>query len=94
MTSRRLAGRPARRRPRAWSRSARSTATRVPPTSGVANLVAFIATAGRFWPFVLISGGVLMLVAGLRPRRPLPPEPDPYRAGEAPLAARVDDRDR
>ena len=32
-----------------------------------------------------------MLVAGLRPRRPLPPEPDPYRAGEAPLAARADD---
>ena len=32
-----------------------------------------------------------MLVAGLRPRRPLPPEPDPYRAGEAPLAARVDE---
>ena len=32
-----------------------------------------------------------MLVAGLRPRRPLPPEPDPYRAGEAPLAARAED---
>jgi hypothetical protein len=31
-----------------------------------------------------------MLAAGLRPRRPLPPEPDPYRAGEAPLAARAD----
>ena len=65
-----------------------------PAYLGVANLVAFIATAGRFWPFVLVTGGVLMLVAGLRPRRPLPPEPDPYRAGEAPLAARVDDRDR
>jgi hypothetical protein len=32
-----------------------------------------------------------MLGAGLRPRRPLPPEPHPYRAGEAPLAARTDD---
>ncbi len=62
-----------------------------PAYLGVANLVAFIGTAGKFWPFVLVTGGVLMLVAGLRPRRPLPPEPDPYRAGEAPLAARVDD---
>ena len=32
-----------------------------------------------------------MLLAGLRPRRPLPPEPDAYRAGEAPLAARADE---
>jgi hypothetical protein len=31
-----------------------------------------------------------MLAAGLRPRSPLPPEPVPYRAGEAPLAARAD----
>ena len=57
---------------------------------GVLNLIAFIAVAGRFWPVVLVAGGVMMLAAGLRPRRPLPPEPDPYRAGEAPLAARVD----
>ena len=34
-----------------------------------------------------------MLVAGLRPRSPLPPEPAPYRAGEAPLAARAEDED-
>lgn len=58
---------------------------------GVVNLVAFIATAGVLWPLLLIAVGVLMLGAGLRPRRPLPPEPDPYRAGEAPLAARVDE---
>ena len=57
---------------------------------GVLNLIAFIAVAGRFWPVVLVAAGAIMLAAGLRPRRPLPPEPDPYRAGEAPLAARVD----
>ena len=34
-----------------------------------------------------------MLAAGLRPRRPLPPEPAPYRAGEAPLAARADEEE-
>jgi hypothetical protein len=28
------------------------------------------------------------MVAGLRPRQPLPPEPDAYRAGDAPLASR------
>ena len=31
------------------------------------------------------------MLAGLRPRAPLPPEPDPYRAGEQPLAARADE---
>ena len=45
----------------------------------------------RWWPLVLLAGGIAMLAAGLRPRRPLPPEPDPYRAGEAPLAARADE---
>ena len=29
--------------------------------------------------------------AGLRPREPLPPEPDAYRAGEQPLASRTAD---
>jgi hypothetical protein len=40
---------------------------------------------------VLLAAGILMLAAGLRPRAPLPPEPSPYRAGEAPLASRADD---
>ena len=31
------------------------------------------------------------MAAGLRPREPLPPEPDAYRAGEQPLASRTAD---
>jgi hypothetical protein len=67
-----------------------------PAYLGVVNLVLFIVVAEDdddlyWWPIILLAGGVAMLAAGLRPRRPLPPEPDPYRAGEAPLAARVDD---
>lgn len=66
-----------------------------PAYLGVVNLILFIVAAARgetlfIWPLLLLAGGVLMLGAGLRPRRPLPPEPDPYRAGEAPLAARVE----
>ncbi len=62
---------------------------------GVLNLILFIVAAGgadktlRWWPLFLLIGGGAMLISGLRPRRPLPPEPDPYRAGEAPLAARA-----
>ena len=66
-----------------------------PAYVGVINLLAFIASAASgttlyVWPLFLLVGGVIMLAAGLRPRRPLPPEPDPYRAGEAPLAARAE----
>ena len=67
-----------------------------PAYLGVLNLILFIiaATGGGetlLWaPLLLIGGGTLMLATGLRPRRPLPPEPNPYRAGEAPLAARAD----
>lgn len=66
-----------------------------PAYLGVVNLILFIVAAARgetlfIWPLILLAGGLLMLGAGLRPRRPLPPEPDPYRAGEAPLAARVE----
>ena len=67
-----------------------------PAYLGVVNLVLFILVAEDdddlfWWPLILLAGGIAMLAAGLRPRRPLPPEPDPYRAGEAPLAARVDE---
>jgi len=66
-----------------------------PAYVGVANLLLFIAAAASgttlwVWPLFLLAGGAIMLLAGLRPRRPLPPEPDPYRAGEAPLAARAE----
>jgi hypothetical protein len=67
-----------------------------PAYLGVMNLILFIL-AGRFgstllwWPLILLVAGAFMIGAGLRPRRPLPPEPAPYRAGEAPLAARARD---
>jgi peptidoglycan/LPS O-acetylase OafA/YrhL len=69
-----------------------------PAYLGVVNLGLFIVVAADsddgtlfWWPLVLIAIGAAMLLAGLRPRRPLPPEPAPYRAGEAPLAARADE---
>jgi hypothetical protein len=69
-----------------------------PAYLGVVNLILFIVVVGNspdetlyWWPLVLLLGGVLMLGAGLRPRSELPPEPVPYRAGEAPLAARADE---
>ena len=65
---------------------------------GVANLAAFIVVVAispdqtlLWWPLLLILLGLGALFAGLRPRSPLPPEPDPYRAGEQPLAARADE---
>jgi hypothetical protein len=71
-----------------------------PAYLGVVNLILFILVVGGgdnrtlyWWPLVLIAGGAIMLVAGLRPRSPLPPEPMPYRAGEAPLAARADEEE-
>ena len=71
-----------------------------PAYLGVLNLALFVIEVAQdgddtlfWWPLVLLTIGAAMLVAGLRPRRPLPPEPDPYRAGEAPLAARVDEDD-
>jgi hypothetical protein len=69
-----------------------------PAWIGVANLAAFVFAVGLdgtdtlyFWPALLLLVGVAMLGAGLRPRQPLPPEPDAYRAGEQPLAARTAD---
>jgi hypothetical protein len=71
-----------------------------PAYLGVLNLGLFVASAGLggreslyWWPLALLAVGGFMLLAGLRPRRPLPPEPRAYRAGEAPLAARAADDD-
>jgi hypothetical protein len=65
---------------------------------GLANLLAFVVVVAitpdqtlRWWPLLLILLGLGAMLAGLRPRSPLPPEPDPYRAGEQPLAARADE---
>ena len=64
---------------------------------GVAHLFGFLAavSAGAddtllWWPLVLLLLGGGVMVAGLRPRRPLPPEPDGYSV-ERPLASRADE---
>ena len=69
-----------------------------PAWLGVATLVLFVLDAGLeeegaiyFWPIALILLGTVAMAAGLRPRRPLPPEPTGYRAGEQPLASRTAD---
>lgn len=69
-----------------------------PAWLGFLNLVVFVIVAGSdgdeelyFWPIALILLGAVAMAAGLRPRRPLPPEPDAYRAGEQPLASRTAD---
>ena len=68
-----------------------------PAYLGVANLAAFVAvtTLGaddtlEWWPLILLAVGALMLLAGLRPARPLPPEPEGYRRDELPLSSRVE----
>jgi hypothetical protein len=67
---------------------------------GLAHLVAFLgaASAGAddtllWWPLVLLALGGGAMAAGLRPRRPLPPEPDGYSL-DRPLASRTDDEIR
>jgi hypothetical protein len=69
-----------------------------PAWLGFTNLVLFVIDVGLddgqaiyFWPIALIVLGAGAMAAGLRPRRPLPPEPDGYRAGDRPLASRTAD---
>jgi hypothetical protein len=71
-----------------------------PAYVGVLDLLLFIAAVAispqgtlYWWPLTLLLIGAFMLLVGLRPRRPLPPEPRAYRAGEAPLAARASDEE-
>jgi hypothetical protein len=66
-----------------------------PAWLGLLNLLAFVALVGqgeatlKWWPLVLLVLGGATMLAGLRPRDPLPPEPGAYRLGEQPLAART-----
>lgn len=72
-----------------------------PAWLGVANLLAFVVLVGQgdstlhWWPLVLLVLGAGTMLAGLRPRHPLPPPPEPgvYRPGEQPLATRTADDD-
>jgi hypothetical protein len=64
---------------------------------GLAHLLAFLAAASAgaddtllWWPLILLALGGGVLAAGLRPRRPLPPEPAGYSV-ERPLASRTDE---
>ena len=68
-----------------------------PAYLGFANLLAFVfvTSAGaertlEWWPVILLAVGGLMLIAGLRPARPLPPEPEGYRRDDLPLTARAE----
>jgi hypothetical protein len=69
-----------------------------PAWLGVANVAVFLLAATvdsgetlTGWPIALLLLGAVAMAAGLRPRAPLPPEPNAYRLGEQPLAARTDD---
>jgi hypothetical protein len=69
-----------------------------PAYLGVANLVVFTVVAGvgddetlLYWPALLLAIGLGVMITGLRPRSPLPPEPSAYHSGDLPLASRTDE---
>ncbi|MEA2127018.1 MAG: hypothetical protein QOI80_3800 [Solirubrobacteraceae bacterium] len=82
-----------------FSLVAYATADRAPGPAylGLANLGAFVFLVGltgdrtlEWWPVFLLVVGGLMLAAGLRPRVPLPPEPESStRPDDLPLTVRV-----
>jgi hypothetical protein len=66
---------------------------------GLAHLLAFLAAASAgaddtllWWPLILLLLGGVVMATGLRPRRPLPPEPAGYSV-ERPLASRADEEE-
>ena len=72
-----------------------------PAYLGVANLLVFTVAAGLSadetllsWPVLLLAVGLGVMVTGLRPRSPLPPEPSAYTTGDVPFASRTDEDDR
>jgi hypothetical protein len=67
---------------------------RGPTYLGVLTLLLFVGLAGVpgsggpslwFWPLVLLALGIAIVAAGLRPRRPLPPEPSAGSGATEPL---------
>jgi hypothetical protein len=70
-----------------------------PAYLGVVNLAAFVASAAFgdseetliYWPALILALGLATMFAGLRPREPLPPEPNAYTTGKVPLASRSAD---
>jgi hypothetical protein len=67
-----------------------------PAVLGLFCLAAFVASetigAGAtllWWPLMLLVGGATVMAIGLRPRVPLPPEPQGYAKDDVPLASRT-----
>jgi hypothetical protein len=63
----------------------------------LATFVVYVGATGEetllWWPFLLLAVGLTAMAVGLRPRTPLPPEPEAagYRPDEVPHAARTED---